>query len=277
MATLRHQIRVVPFLALLFVVVLAAPAAFAAEQRATTASASAAQMLDLVNAERANAGLGPLQWRDDVAAIAASWTTQMAATGQLSHNDAYFSDASRAALGAKSRGENVAFSGSIEAAHWALMNSPGHRANILNPAFTDIGIGAVRASDGTMWVTEDFLESSGAPAAAPAAAPEPDPAPAPEPAAEPEPVFSAAETAEPVELPLAPVPAENATPETGAPVTTDSSPTPAAEVAASARPSASNARSSESSLGLVSLVAAVAVALDLTTLSAARRQRATTS
>jgi len=37
------------------------------------------------------------------------------------------------------------------------MNSPGHRANILSPRFTRIGIGAVRTTSGRWWATQDFV------------------------------------------------------------------------------------------------------------------------
>jgi uncharacterized protein YkwD len=46
---------------------------------------------------------------------------------------------------------NVAF------AHRALMNSPGHRANILEPRFARIGVGIYRDSAGELWVTQMFL------------------------------------------------------------------------------------------------------------------------
>jgi len=40
-------------------------------------------------------------------------------------------------------GENLAGAPTVEMAHNSLMNSPGHRANILNANFTKIGIGVV--------------------------------------------------------------------------------------------------------------------------------------
>jgi uncharacterized protein YkwD len=39
--------------------------------------------------------------------------------------------------------------------HRAFMHSPGHRANILNPAFRQAGIGIVKIN-GNLWVTEVF-------------------------------------------------------------------------------------------------------------------------
>lgn len=42
--------------------------------------------------------------------------------------------------------------------HRALMNSPGHRANILEPRFTKVGLGIYRNAQGEFWVTEMFLK-----------------------------------------------------------------------------------------------------------------------
>ena len=42
-------------------------------------------------------------------------------------------------------------------AHRSLMDSPGHRANILEPRFTKVGVGVYRDSSGRFWVTEMFL------------------------------------------------------------------------------------------------------------------------
>jgi uncharacterized protein YkwD len=44
--------------------------------------------------------------------------------------------------------------------HQALMNSPGHRANILEPRFTKIGVGVYQDAGGQFWVTEMFLRDT---------------------------------------------------------------------------------------------------------------------
>ncbi len=44
--------------------------------------------------------------------------------------------------------------------HQALMDSPGHRANILEPRFTKIGLGIYRNAKGEFWVTEEFTKDS---------------------------------------------------------------------------------------------------------------------
>ena len=52
-------------------------------------------------------------------------------------------------------GENVALNSTIYDAHLGLMNSLGHRRNLLSPEFTEIGLGIVRGSSG-WYVTEVF-------------------------------------------------------------------------------------------------------------------------
>jgi uncharacterized protein YkwD len=184
---------------------------------------AAYQLFDLVNGERTSQGLPALEWREDVAAIARDWSVHMAQTGQLEHNDAYFSSETRSAIGSSTRGENVAMSGSIEAAHRALMNSPPHYANIMSGDFTQGGFGAVQDSQGRWWVTQDFMRPSGA-ARAPAPQPEPEAAPEPEP--EPEAEADPAPASAPAPAPLvttttAPPPAPDTT---AAPVPTTVAP-----------------------------------------------------
>ena len=52
-------------------------------------------------------------------------------------------------------GENIALNGDIASAHALLMDSPGHRANILATHFNSVGIGVVERGD-LLYVTEDF-------------------------------------------------------------------------------------------------------------------------
>ena len=54
-------------------------------------------------------------------------------------------------------GENLAGAPTVEQAHTGLMNSPGHRANILNPNFTHIGIGAITGGRYGMMFTQMFV------------------------------------------------------------------------------------------------------------------------
>lgn len=127
--------------------------------------AGARKLLEIVNAERAGRGLGTLSWRDDVAAIAAAHSQRMASAGTIFHNDSFFSAQTKSALGARTRGENVAMNTTMESTHLALMNSSGHRANLLNPAFNVVGFAVVRNANGVAFVTQNFIQSGAVPAA----------------------------------------------------------------------------------------------------------------
>lgn len=191
------------------------------------AGATAAQAYDegtidaLASQARTAQGLNPLVRNSALDAVALRWANQMAANGTLSHNPDV---AGEIPGGWRAWGENIAQGYATGAAvHAAWMASPGHRANILKPAFTDIGSALIEAN-GTTWAVEVF-------AAYPAAAP---PAPAPAPVAKPAPVAPAPAGPAPAVVPApAPIPPAPAAP---APVPT-ATPTPASTPTPSAVPS----------------------------------------
>lgn len=115
-----------------------------------------ARLVELINGSRAEAGLTALVTRDDLDEIAASHSADMAAARRLFHNDDLFTEATKKRLGAKAVGENVASNSSIDDAHRRLMASPDHRANLLSPSFTRLGLGLVDA-DGTWYLTQVFI------------------------------------------------------------------------------------------------------------------------
>lgn len=136
----------------------------------TVDSAGAARLVELANAERRAAGVGELVVRADVASIALDHSRAMAADGNLRHNDAYFAPAMRQQLKAKMLGENVAMNPSVDDAHRRLMDSAGHRANLLDGRFSVVGVAVVRDANGQLWITQDFVQpATAAAAAAPAA------------------------------------------------------------------------------------------------------------
>lgn len=112
--------------------------------------------LQIVNAHRANAALPALTSHPGLGSLAQSWSEQMAAARSMVHNPNF--GATSRSYGFRGWGENIARTGSTDAGRvmelW--MNSPGHRANILNPAFTDIGIGVAQGSDGGWYWTQNF-------------------------------------------------------------------------------------------------------------------------
>lgn len=105
------------------------------------------RVIELVNQERANAGLQPVSFEPRLAQAAETHSQNMAFQDFFSHTGAdgsEFSDRMEAA-GFELRGlraENITVSHTTpEAAVESWMNSPGHRANILRPEFTQIGVG----------------------------------------------------------------------------------------------------------------------------------------
>lgn len=115
------------------------------------------ELLSRLNGERAERGLRPVALRDDLTKIAGDHSTALSREGALRHNDDYFTASTKHRLGARAVGENVAYAGSIAEAHAELMASPEHRAIILDPRWTVVGLGAV--DDGSLWwVTQDFLQ-----------------------------------------------------------------------------------------------------------------------
>lgn len=107
------------------------------------------QVLDLVNAERTARGLAPLQFAAQLNAAAFAHTQRQASDGAIFHVDPRDGSnpgdrISRAGYGFSTWGENVAAGYPTAAAVMqGWMNSQGHCQNILNPAFTEIGVGFV--------------------------------------------------------------------------------------------------------------------------------------
>ncbi|MFD9724317.1 CAP domain-containing protein [Streptomyces sp. NPDC059072] len=121
-------------------------------------SGSAAAVLSLVNQERAAAGCPALTLNAKLTRAAQDHSADMAAHGNMSHTGSDGSDPgtriTRAGYTWSSYGENVAYGYSTpEKVMEGWMNSPGHRANILNCSFKEIGIGL--AQPNSYW-TQDF-------------------------------------------------------------------------------------------------------------------------
>jgi uncharacterized protein YkwD len=119
-----------------------------------------ARMLELVNGERARQGLAPLKADPELAAVARAHSRDMLARGYFSHvtpDGKDLGDRLRASHAFYLRaGENLAFAHSLPVAHQGLMNSPGHRANILRPEFGRLGIGILDAGARGIMVTQNF-------------------------------------------------------------------------------------------------------------------------
>ncbi len=150
----------------------------------TVDRAGAAQLLALVNAERARHGAPALTRDGGLEEIAVGHTLDMARTGVLSHNDALFTRSTHLALGIKVFAENVDGDWTVPGSHADFMESPPHRANLLGADYRLAGFAVVRDGTGAIWVTEDCgTARTGTAATGPAPAPEPAPEPAPQPVA----------------------------------------------------------------------------------------------
>lgn len=125
---------------------------------ARTALADAGTLFTALNAYRASNGVAPLTraWGADM--VAQSWSEQMARTLSLEHNPSY---ASWLPTGWSRAGENVGYAYDDTTLNDAWVASSGHRENMLNPAFTHVGIGWVQSGDGRIWGTQDFAAYSG--------------------------------------------------------------------------------------------------------------------
>lgn len=111
--------------------------------------AAEAQLLALVNQERARAGLRPLAPEESLVPVARAHAGEMFALGYFAHESPLTGDPfdrlAAAGIAYLAAGENLAYAPTVEIAHRGLMESPGHRANILSPAFGRAGIGIIRS------------------------------------------------------------------------------------------------------------------------------------
>ncbi|MCT9931388.1 CAP domain-containing protein [Planotetraspora sp. A-T 1434] len=118
------------------------------------------EVVRLTNVERAKAGCGPLKHDAKLRAAAYGHSADMSAKNYFDHTSAdgrTMKDRIEAAgyTSWKALGENIAKGyGTAASVVQGWMNSPGHRQNILNCDYTDIGVGYVKAG-GPYW-TQDF-------------------------------------------------------------------------------------------------------------------------
>ncbi len=119
------------------------------------------EMLALVNAERTKAGLQPLAVDLTLAQAAEAKSQDMIDRQYFAHESptygSPFEMMSRFGVSYRSAAENIACNQTVAAAHTALMNSSGHRANILNAQYTHIGIGIVNGGQCGKMFTQMFI------------------------------------------------------------------------------------------------------------------------
>ncbi|MFD5515909.1 CAP domain-containing protein [Streptomyces sp. NPDC127066] len=122
-------------------------------------TAAEAEVLKLVNDERAKVGCSPVAANSALTDLAQAFSEDMATRDFFDHTDpSGLSPWDRAATAgiASLGGENIARGQADAAAVMeAWMNSPGHKANILNCDFKTLGVG-VHFAEGGPWWTQDF-------------------------------------------------------------------------------------------------------------------------
>lgn len=128
------------------------------------------QFLAELNADRAANGLPPLAANDVLSGLARERSQQMLNSGVFSHYDAsgnlIFAGLLNsvgfpyAFAGENLAENNYAWAQSLDIANVELMNSPTHRANILNPRFNEAGVGiAGPGPNGQYYYTQLFAQA----------------------------------------------------------------------------------------------------------------------
>jgi len=122
--------------------------------------AAEAELLALVNQERAAAGLDPVRADPELAAVGRAHSEEMFRLGYFAHDSPLTgSPGDRLAAAGVPHllaGENLAYAPTVAIAHEGLMNSPSHRANILNPAYARLGVGVVRSPNRGLMISQEF-------------------------------------------------------------------------------------------------------------------------
>lgn len=143
--------------------VLSAVSAVAASPRThATGSVAEQYLFAAANAERIQRGLQPLKWDATLYQAAEQHAGEMAARESISHQYPGEADLAERGRLAGARftviAENVAEAWSAPEIHEAWMESPGHRANLLDPRVNSVGISVLRR-DGQLYAVEDFDRS----------------------------------------------------------------------------------------------------------------------
>ncbi|WP_108307090.1 CAP domain-containing protein [Metalysinibacillus jejuensis] len=119
-------------------------------------------MFELLNASRVHYGLQPLLWHDKLSQIARLHSVDMATHNFFSHTnlsgEAPHDRIERGGLSPRMSGENISYgyTNSI-LAHEGLMDSKGHRDNILQADFTHIGIATAFNAEYAPYITQNFM------------------------------------------------------------------------------------------------------------------------
>lgn len=154
--------RLVVLVVALFVVSFGFLAAPASAQ--TDPATAEAEFVTKINALRASKGLSQLAVHGELVAVGRSWAGQMAKADQISHNPDL---ANAVKANWQKLGENVGVGMTVDRLFQAFVDSPTHYKNLVDPAWTHIGVGVVIGRDGAIFTAHQFMELRGAAPAAP--------------------------------------------------------------------------------------------------------------
>ena len=119
-----------------------------------------AEMLQLVNEERKKQNLRPLKPDPELTIVARAHSKDMFARGYFAHltpeGKTPFDRMRASGVRYMSAGENLALGQTLTICHNGLMNSPGHRANILDGSYGRVGIGILDGGMHGLMVTQNF-------------------------------------------------------------------------------------------------------------------------
>lgn len=120
------------------------------------------RVVELTNAERAKYGLKPLELNEELARVASLKSQDMAANNYFDHHSptygSPFDMMNHFGIHYSYAGENIAAGQRTpEEVVQAWMESPGHRANILNENFTQIGVGFIKGGSYQYYWTQMFI------------------------------------------------------------------------------------------------------------------------
>ncbi len=128
----------------------------------STVPTSEMQMLALVNQERAAHALRPLEMDEQLRAVARAHSAEMFELSFFAHVSPRTGSPIDRLTAARVRflltGENLAYQSDVVTAHRELMDSPGHRRNVLSPLYERIGIGVVDGGSYGHMYTQEFAD-----------------------------------------------------------------------------------------------------------------------
>lgn len=124
-------------------------------------SADEKRAFDLLNADRASHGLKALKFNSQLTRLGEKYAQDMINRNFFSHynpeGQSPFDRMKAAGISYNTAGENLAINSNVAAAQKAFMNSSGHRANILNTSYTEVGIGVRYDAKGSAYVVQEFI------------------------------------------------------------------------------------------------------------------------